>query len=77
MYGIPVIGFDTKDQAEFIKKHDIGYVLKKYDAASLKELILSIDPKKHSFFKENVQKIRKDISWETMEKQLLDIYANC
>ena len=77
MYGIPVIGFNTKDQAEFIKKHDIGYVLEKYDVVSLKELILSLDSKKHSIFKENVQKIRKDISWETMEKQLLNIYANC
>lgn len=77
MYGIPVIGFNTKDQAEFIKKHDIGYVLEKYDVVSLKELILSLDPKKHSIFKENVQKIRKDISWETMEKRLLNIYANC
>lgn len=77
MYGLPVIGFNTKDQAEFIKKHDIGYVLEKYDAASLKELILSIDSKKYPFFKENVQKIRKDISWETMEKQLVNIYDNC
>lgn len=77
MYGVPVIGFNTKDQAEFIKKHDIGYVLEKYDAASLKELILSINSKKYPFFKENVRKIRKDVSWETMEKQLLDIYAAC
>ena len=27
MYGISVIEFNTKDQAEFIKKHDIGYIL--------------------------------------------------
>jgi len=77
MYGVPVIGFNTKDQAEFIKKHDIGYVLEKYDATSLKELILSIDSKKYTVLKEHVKKIRKDISWDAMEKQLLDIYADC
>ncbi len=42
MYGISVIEFNTKDQAEFIKKHDIGYILEEYDVASLKELMLSI-----------------------------------
>lgn len=77
MYSVPVIGFNTKDQAEFIKRHNIGYVLEKYDAASLKELILSIESQKHSLFKENVKKIRKDISWDTMERQLLDIYTGC
>lgn len=77
MYGVPVIGFNTKDQAEFIRQHNVGYVLENYDINSLKELILSIDFKNHSYLKENVRKIRKDISWDSMEKQLLSIYAAC
>lgn len=76
MYEVPVIVSDTKDQTSFIKKNNIGYVLKDYTPSGLKELILSVDITERESLIQNMKKIKTDICWEKQEEKLVNIYIS-
>jgi glycosyltransferase involved in cell wall biosynthesis len=76
MYGIPVIVSNTKDQAEFVKKNKIGYVLEDDDKDAFISLLNSINDSKYNEMLENVYGIKKTISWDNQEEKLLGIYRN-
>jgi glycosyltransferase involved in cell wall biosynthesis len=76
MYEIPVIVSNTKDQAEFVKKNNIGYVLENDDKDTFISLLNSINNLKYNEMLENVHVIKKAISWDSQEEKLLSIYYN-
>lgn len=76
MFEVPVIVSNTVDQANFVTKNKIGYVLEEYTSYALKDLILSLDNSKLYKLKENMKKIRKKYSWDTQEDKLFEVYDN-
>jgi len=74
MVGLPVIVSNVKEMSEFVKKHQMGVVVKDDAVASLNEAIERLLSMDLTVLKQNAKKAALDNSWEHQEKKMQIIY---
>lgn len=76
MAGLPVIVSNVKEISEFVKKNEMGIILKSYAVEDLSHIIdklLSID---FSTLSQNSRKAALKNSWERQEEKMKKVYQN-
>jgi len=75
---VPVLVSDRKLVAAFVKKNNIGFVTKTFDPMLLAQTVSSIfaDEKTHQIWKENLDKIAPEFTWENESEKLIKIFSN-
>lgn len=76
MGGLPVIVSNLKEMSNFVKKHDVGYVIEKDKADEALRIFSNIDNKSSDRFISNVTEVSESYNWEEQEKILIKIYQN-
>jgi len=72
--GLPVIVSNVKEMSEFVKKHQMGVVVKDDAVASLNEAIERLLSMDLTVLKQNAKKAALDNSWEHQEKKMQIVY---
>jgi len=75
---VPVLVSDRKLVAEFVKKNNIGFVTKTFDPMLLAQTVSSIfaDQKTYQIWKDNLEKIALEYTWENESEKLIKIFNN-
>lgn len=71
---IPVIVTDNSLMAEFVKKYDIGFVVKEPLEENLEEIFKTLTKEELKIKRENISKNNFGCSWESQEKAFLNFY---
>ena len=75
---VPVLVSDRKLVAKFVKNNEIGFVTKTFDPMLLAQTVSSIfaDEKTYQIWKENLDKIAPEYTWENESEKLIKIFNN-
>lgn len=71
---IPIITTPLMDCAEFVEKHQLGFVIPTFEIEDFKTTILKAAKTDPSTFQENLNKAAAQFNWENEEKKLQAIY---
>lgn len=74
MGGLPVIVSNLKEMSNFVKKHEVGYVIDLEQPNEAVDIIKDINKNSKQKFIDNVGKVAKEYTWEEQERDLLKIY---
>jgi glycosyltransferase involved in cell wall biosynthesis len=76
MGGLPVIVSNLKEMSNFVKKHDVGYVIDLEQSNQAVDIIKNINKDSKKKFTDNVKKVSKEYTWEEQEKKLVKLYKS-
>lgn len=74
MGGLPVIVSNLKEMSNFVRKHNVGYVIDLEQPDNAVDIIKGINRQSKQKFLDNVKRVSKVYTWEQQEKVLLNIY---
>ncbi|WP_419773866.1 glycosyltransferase family 4 protein [Halarcobacter sp.] len=73
MVGLPVV-VTLPEMSKFVEKHNIGVIAKSKSVYDILEAFKNLENLDLIELKENIEKVKKEYSWEKQEEKLIELY---